>query len=81
MENKANDMKNQFQSLIEDNAFMDAVGQLPQFVDDNNADCDMAYDWVCEMANCSSFVADKDAWDYFYDMWANSSDRIQYNFA
>ena len=83
MENKANDMKNQFQSLTQDNAFMDAVGQLPQFVDDNNADCDMAYDWVCEMANCSSFVCDKDAWDYFYHMWENSTNRdfTEYNFA
>ena len=70
MENKAtNPMKNQFQSLIEDNAFMDAVGQLPQFVYDTNADCDSAYDWVCEMANCSSFVCDKEAWDYFYNMF------------
>jgi hypothetical protein len=81
MENKATDMKNQFQSLTQDDAFMDAVGQLPQYVDDTNADCDMAYDWVCEMANCSSFVADNDAWNYFYDMWSNSSDRIEYNFA
>ena len=81
MENKANDMKNQFQSLTQDDAFMDAVGQLPQFVDDNNADCDMAYDWVCEMANCSSFVADNDAWNYFYDMWSNSTNRTEYNFA
>ena len=79
--NNKTHMKNAFQSLIEDNAFMDAVGQLPQYVDNTNADCDMAYDWVCEMANCSSFVADKDAWDYFYDMWSNSSDRVQYNFA
>ena len=70
MENKAtNPMKTQFISLIEDNAFMDAVGQLPQFVDDTYADIDMAYDWVCEMANCSSFVADKEAWDYFYNMY------------
>ena len=60
-------MKNAFQSLTQDDAFMDAVGQLPQYVDDTNADCDMAYDWVCEMANCSSFVADNDAWNYFYD--------------
>ena len=69
MENKANDMKNQFQSLTQDNTFMDAVGQLPQFVDDNNADCDMAYDWVCEMLNISSFVDNKSAWDSFYDAW------------
>ena len=68
-------------SLTQNDAFMDAVGQLPQYVDDTNADIDMAYDWVCEMADCSFFVCDKEAWDYFYDMWANSSDRIQYNFA
>ena len=74
-------MKNQFQSLTQDDAFMDAVGQLPQYVDDTNADCDMAYDWVCEMANCSSFVCDQLAWDYFYDMWSNSSNRTEYNFA
>ena len=83
MEIKPNDMKNQFQSLTQDDAFMDAVGQLPQFVDDNNADCDMAYDWVCEMADCSSFVCDKEAWDYFYHMWENSTNRdfTEYNFA
>jgi hypothetical protein len=57
------------------------MGQMLSFVNDTHADVDMAYDWVCEMANCSSFVADKDAWDYFYDMWSNSSDRVQYNFA
>ena len=74
-------MKNQFQSLTQDDAFMDAVGQLPQYVDDTNADCDMAYDWICEMANCSSFVCDKEAWDYFYDMWSNSSNLTEYNFA
>lgn len=69
MENKANDMKTQFISLIKNNAFIDAISQLPQFVDDTNADCDLAYDWVCEMANCSSFVCDKEAWDYFYNMF------------
>ena len=62
-------MKTQFISLTQDNAFMDAIGQLPQFVYDTNADIDSAYDWVCEMADCSSFVADKDAWDYFYNMF------------
>ena len=34
-----------------------------------NADIDMAYDWICDQAECSSFVADQPAWDLFYDMW------------
>ena len=49
-------------SLTQNDAFMDAVGQLPH----------MAYDWICEMANCSSFVCDKEAWDYFYNMFDNT---------
>ena len=62
-------MKNKFQSLTEDSAFVDAIAQLPVFVDDTNADCDMAYDWICEMADISSFVADDKAWDLFYDTY------------
>ena len=69
MENKATDMKNQFQSLIEDSAFVSAIQGLQSFVLDNTADCDMTYDWVCEMADISSFVCDNKAWDMFYDTW------------
>lgn len=65
-------MKNQFQSLIEDSAFMSAIQGLYAFTLDNTADCDMAYDWVCEMADISSFVADQDAWDMFYDTWESA---------
>jgi hypothetical protein len=72
MENKANNMKNKFQSLIEDSAFMSAIQGLYAFTLDNNADCDMAYDWVCDQAECHSFVADKDAWDMFYDTWESA---------
>ena len=64
---KANKMKNKFQSLTEDSAFIGAIQGLQSFVLDNNADCDMAYDWVCDQADCSSFVCDKDAWDMFYN--------------
>ena len=83
MENKENNMKNKFQSLTEDSAFVDAIAQLPVFVDDTNADCDMAYDWICEMAECSSFVCDKLAWDMFYDAWESCDNRdcTQYTFA
>ena len=59
-------------SLTQNDAFMDAVGQLPQYVHETNADIDMAYDWVCEMADCSFFVCDKEAWDYFYNMFDNT---------
>ena len=62
-------MKNQFQSLIQDSAFVSAIQGLQEFVIDSNADCDMAYDWVCDQAECNSFVADKDAWDMFYDTY------------
>ena len=43
-------------------------------MDDMHADCDMAYDWVCEMAECSSFVADNEAWDMFYDAWQSAAE-------
>ena len=65
-------MKNQFQSLIEDREFMSAIQGLYGFIVDNNADCDMAYDWVCDQANCSSFVCDNAAWDMFYDTWESA---------
>ena len=56
-------------SLVQDPAFISAIEGLQSFVLDTNADCDMAYDWVCDQADCHSFVADGPAWDMFYDMW------------
>jgi hypothetical protein len=56
-------------SLVQDPAFISAIQGLQEFVLDNNADIDMAYDWICDQAECSSFVADGPAWDLFYDMW------------
>ena len=53
-------------SLVEDNAFRGAIEGLYQFVTDNNANADMAYDWVCDQAGISSFVVDTPAWDMFY---------------
>lgn len=73
MENKAHDMKNKFQSLIEDRAFMSAIQGLYAFTLDTSADCDMAYDWVCDQAECSSFVCDNDAWNMFYDTWESAA--------
>ena len=34
----------------------DIMGQMIAFVNDTNADVDMAYDWVCEMLDIDSFV-------------------------
>jgi len=58
-------------SLVEDNAFLSAIEGLQSFVLDNTADCDMAYDWVCDQADIASFVADNDAWDLFF--WSYQS--------
>ena len=51
----------------------DIMGQMIVFVDDTNADIDMAYDWVCEMADCSSFVDDNPAWEMFYFNWQSAA--------
>ena len=34
----------------------DVMLQMEQFVNDTNADVDMAYDWVCEMLDIDTFV-------------------------
>lgn len=64
-----NDQGKKYISLVQDPAFISAIQGLQSFVYDNTADIDMAYDWVCDQAECSSFVADGPAWDLFYDMW------------
>jgi len=70
-------MKNQFQSLTEDRAFMSAIQGLYAFTLDNNADCDMAYDYICEQADIHSFVADNAAWDLFYDTWQSAATEAE----
>ena len=44
----------------------DVMGQMLSFVNDTNADIDMAYDFVCEQLGISSFVDNEKAWDDFY---------------
>lgn len=61
-------------SLVHDAAFLSAIEGLQSFVLDNNADCDMAYDWVCEMADCHSIVDDNPAWDMFYETWQSAAE-------
>ncbi len=53
-------------SLVEDDAFLSAIEGLQSFVLDTNADCETAYDWVCDQCNIHSFVADNYAWDKFF---------------
>jgi len=76
MENKANDS---MISLLQSPAFIGASQGLQEFVLDMNADIDMAYDWVCDQAECSSFVADGPAWDLFYDMWDSTQGLDDWN--
>jgi len=53
----------------------DLMGQMIAFVDDVNADADMAYDWVCEMLGIVSFVDNETAWDDFYQTWESCENR------
>ena len=53
----------------------DIMGQMCTFVDDTNADIDMAYDWVCEMLNIDSFVDNETAWNSFYSTWETCDNR------
>jgi|TARA_B100000085_G_scaffold13251_1_gene11392 hypothetical protein len=49
--------------------FLDALEGLQSFILDNNADIDMAYDWVSDQAEISSFVSDLKAWNMFYEIY------------
>lgn len=62
-----------FISLVENDRFREVIAQLYDFVADTNADADMAYDWVCDQCDISTFVADTYAWDMFYDVWAQAA--------
>ena len=76
-----NKMANQIFTLTPDiiETWDDVMGQMVAFVNDTNADVDMAYDWVCEMLNISSFVDNKSAWDSFYNTWESCDNRNDLN--
>ena len=57
----------------------DIMGQMIAFVNDTNADVDMAYDWVWEMLDISSFVDNEIAWDSFYETWESCENRNDLN--
>jgi len=61
-------------TIINNPDFISAIEGLQSFIFDTGADCDMAYDWVCDQAECSSFVEDKAAWDLFYDVFDSTQD-------
>ena len=52
--------------------FQEILLQLPQFIVECNADCEMAYDWVCEMIQ-EEFVSNDDMWSDFYDVWEDNA--------
>ena len=76
-----NKMANQIFTLSPEmqESWDDVMGQMVAFVNDTNADVDMAYDWVCEMLNISSFVDNKSAWDSFYNTWESCDNRNDLN--
>ena len=71
---KDNNTDKTWVSLIEDAEFRSAIASLYDFTVETDADCDMAYDWVCDQANCSSFVCDQPAWDMFYSVWEQAAE-------
>jgi len=77
MENNATDMAQTIFTVSPEMqaTWDDIMGQMCAYVDDTNADVDMAYDWVCEMLNIDSFVDNKSAWDSFYETWESCDNR------
>ena len=59
------------------------MGQMLFFINDTNANVDMAYDFVCDQLEIDGFVDNEAAWNDFYDIWASADNRncTQYNFA
>ena len=51
------------------------MGQMLSFVNDTNADIDIAYDFVCEQLGIDSFVDNEEAWDDFYTYWEAADNR------
>ncbi len=75
MENNATDMATQIFNISENiEAWDDVMGQMCAYVNDTFADIDMAYDWVCEMMNISSFVDSKEAWNDFWNKYQDAAD-------
>ena len=55
------------------------MGQMLSFVNDTNADIDMAHDFVCEQLEIGTFVDDEAAWDDFCTYWESCDNRSDLN--
>ena len=69
MINKDTETGKWWMSLMENDKFRSVIEGLYEFVGDTNADCDMAYDWVCDQCEIDTFVADNWAWDCFFEVY------------
>lgn len=63
-----------FVSLAENNEFQQVIAGLYDFVAETKADCDMAYEWVCDQLDIPTFVADNFAWDMFFDVYSKAAE-------
>ncbi|AFD02679.1 hypothetical protein [Synechococcus phage S-MbCM6] len=60
--------------LLNNSKFIGALQGLQSFVMETGADVDMAFDWVCDQAEVSSFANDGAAFDCFYDVFMEASE-------
>lgn len=60
-------------SEMENDCFRAAIASLYDFVVETNANCEMAYEWVCDQCGIDTFVADNWAWDCFFDVYLSAS--------
>ena len=61
-------------SLVTDSEFLSAISGLQSFVLNTDADCDSAYEWVCDQCNIHSFVDDNPAWHLFFETFTSAQD-------
>ena len=84
MDNKANAMSTPIFSLSPEmqESWDYVMGQMLSFVNDTHADCDSAYDFVCEQLEIDGFVENEKAWDDFYMTWESADNRCatHYNY-
>jgi hypothetical protein len=65
-----------FISQVENPVFKNAIAQLYDWVLDNHADEERAYDWVCDQCDILTFVADEYAWNMYYSVFQSASKLI-----
>ena len=68
-------LRHQPMTLIQDSAFLNALEGLQDFVLNTNADCDMAYDWICDQAECYTLAYDTPAWHLFFETFLGAKDN------